>query len=294
MTNDMHYGKDYKVVPATSTKSGTFEKIAEDLWYQTIQIVNLCYVTNPIDNKWVLIDAGMPKSANNIIDHVTEKFGKDYPPAAIVLTHGHFDHVGGLVDLVKHWNVPVYAHEKELPYLRGEQAYPEPDTSVEGGMVAKMSKFFPTDPIELGDMVKPLPADGSVPYLEEWKWIHTPGHTPGHVSFWREKDQTLIVGDAFVTVKQENLYDVMVQNKEISGPPRYLTPDWKESQISVEKLRNLHPKLAITGHGLPMEGEDMTKNLDYLAKNFKKIAVPDHGRYVETDKGTGTVSQYRK
>ena len=50
-----------------------------------------------------------------------------------------------------------------------------------------------------------LPEDGSIPHLPDWEWIYTPGHSPGHVSFFREKDLTLIVGDAFVTVKQESL-----------------------------------------------------------------------------------------
>ena len=50
-------------------------------------------------------------------------------------------------------------------------------------------------------------------------------HTPGHISLFREKDRTLIAGDAFVTVKQEYLYKVITQEQEISGPPRYLTTD---------------------------------------------------------------------
>ena len=54
-----------------------------------------------------------------------------------------------------------------------------------------------------------LPSDGTVPHLPDFKWIHTPGHTPGHISLFREKDQALIVGDAFVTVKQEYLYKVL-------------------------------------------------------------------------------------
>lgn len=121
---------------------------------QTIQIVNLYYVNNPSDDEWVLVDAGMPKSANKIIDTVNENFSK--PPVAIVLTHGHFDHVGAIIELVDYWKIPVYAHEYELPYLQGELKYPEPDPTVEGGMVAKLSPLFPVEPINLGDKVQPL------------------------------------------------------------------------------------------------------------------------------------------
>ena len=49
-----------------------------------------------------------------------ERFGENNKPKAIVLTHGHFDHVGAVVDLVRKWDVPVYAHEAELPYLTAE------------------------------------------------------------------------------------------------------------------------------------------------------------------------------
>ncbi|PBB05526.1 MULTISPECIES: MBL fold metallo-hydrolase [Salimicrobium] len=283
MKDDIQYGEDYKNIPATSKESGRFGKLAENLWYHTVQIVNLCYVANVSNGGWVLIDAGMPNSSDDIINRAEETFGKDNPPEAIVLTHGHFDHVGSIVELVEYWNVPVYAHERELPFLRGEKAYMKPDSSVQGGAVAKLSGLFPKDPVDLGDKVYPLPQDGSVPFLEEWEWIHTPGHTPGHVSFFRKSDQALIAGDAFTTVKQENLMDVTMQKKDISGPPRYFTPDWKAAHTSVRRLRDLNPARAITGHGLPMENNELSKNLSYLADNFEEIAVPDYGRHVEDE-----------
>src|SRR5690606_34164201 len=110
-----------------------------------------------------------------------------------------------------------------------------PDPTVEGGMVAKMSSLFPKEPINLGKHVEPLPSDGSVPHMPGFRWIHTPGHSPGHVSFFRDSDRALIAGDAFVTVKQEYLYKVITQEQEISGPPRYFTTDWKAAKESVQK-----------------------------------------------------------
>src|SRR5690606_21003093 len=142
------------------------------------------------------------------------------------LTHGHFDHVGAIIDLIERWKVPVYAHQLELPFLTGKQDYPKPDATVEGGWVAKMSPLFPHEGIDISEHVSALPEDGTIPHMSGWKWIHTPGHTPGHVSIYRESDQVLIAGDAFVTVKQESLYKVLTQEQEISGPPRYLTTDW--------------------------------------------------------------------
>jgi glyoxylase-like metal-dependent hydrolase (beta-lactamase superfamily II) len=281
MDKEMNYGSDYKYIPATSIGSGVGMEVLSDLYCHTVQIVNILLVGDPETKDFVLVDAGMPDSANEIISATEERFGPNSRPKAIILTHGHFDHVGAIIELVNRWEVPVYAHELEMPFLTGQMSYPEPDSTVEGGMVAKMSPLFPNEAIDLGSHVEKLPSDGTVPHMQGFRWIHTPGHSPGHVSLFREKDRALIVGDAFVTVKQESLYKVFTQEQEISGPPRYLTTDWKASKQSVEKLKALKPSVAVTGHGLPMKGELLSKNLDKLVREFDRIAIPDYGKYVD-------------
>ncbi|MCT2536524.1 MBL fold metallo-hydrolase [Aquibacillus koreensis] len=282
MDKDMHYGDDYKFIPATSIGSGVGIEVLPDLFSYTVQIVNIMLVGATRD-AFVLVDAGMPNQAEEIIAAVEDRFGPDSRPKAIILTHGHFDHVGAIIELVRRWDVPVYAHELELPYLTGKKSYAEPDPTVEGGMVAKMSPLFPNEPIDLGSSIEKLPSDGSIPHMPDFKWVHTPGHTPGHVSLFREKDRALIVGDAFVTVKQDSLYKVLTQEQEINGPPRYLTTDWKAAKESVDKLEALKPSVAVTGHGKPMSGEQLTNSLAQLARDFDRIAVPDHGKYVDKD-----------
>ncbi|NIK12368.1 MBL fold metallo-hydrolase [Alkalibacillus almallahensis] len=282
MDNDMNYGDDYKYIPATSIGSGVGINVLPDLYSHTVQIVNIILVGNNKDD-FVLVDAGMPESADEIISVVEERFGSNSRPKAIILTHGHFDHVGALIELVEYWDVSVYAHELELPFLTGEKSYPEPDPSVEGGMVAKLSSMFPNEPVNLGNHVEKLPPDGSVPYMPGFNWVHTPGHTPGHISLYREDDRTLIVGDTFITVKQESLLKVLKQQQEISGPPRYLTPDWKAAKESVIKLQRLNPSVAITGHGYPMSGDLLAESLEKLVHDFDRIAVPDYGEYVNRD-----------
>lgn len=277
----MNYGDDYKYIPTTSIFSGEGLEVLPDLYYHTIQIVNICLVGNPSSNDFVLIDAGMPDSSEEIIRVVEERFGEGSKPKAIVLTHGHFDHVGGIIELIEKWSIPVYAHELELPYLTGKESYPEPDSSVEGGMVSKMSGYFPNEPIDISGHVQPLPKDGQIPYMPEWRWYHTPGHAPGHVSLFRESDHALIAGDAFITVKQEYLYDVLTQKKEISGPPRYLTTDWEAARHSVETLQKLNPSVAVVGHGVSMSGSDLTEHLNKLVQEFDEIAIPDYGRYLD-------------
>ncbi|EKU44897.1 hypothetical protein C518_0503 [Lysinibacillus fusiformis ZB2] len=276
----MNYGEDYKFIPATSVGSGVGIDILPDLYQYTIQIVNIVLYGEPQMKDFVLIDAGMPKSADEIISVVEERYGSKSRPKAIILTHGHFDHVGGIIELIEMWDVPVYAHRLEIPFLSGTQNYPEPDPTVNNGLVAKMSPIFPNEAINLGGNLKVLPSDGSVPFMAGFQWIHTPGHSPGHISLFRERDKVLIAGDAFVTVKQESLYKVITQTKEISGPPQYFTTDWLAARASIEKLAILKPSVAITGHGLPMKGEELTSNLKKLVDDFDQIALPKQGKYL--------------
>ncbi|MBE1446952.1 MBL fold metallo-hydrolase [Paenibacillus sp. OAS669] len=279
---EMTYGTDYKYIPMTSIGSGSDTEVAPDVWCHTIQIVNIVMIGSPEQQRFVLIDAGMPGSAEAIIAAVENRFGSKHRPEAIILTHGHFDHVGAIIELAEHWKeIPIYANELELPFLTGQQSYPAPDPTVEGGLVAKMSFLFPNTPIDLGECVRPLPANGVVPHLPEFRWIHTPGHAPGHVSFFRESDRTLIAGDAFVTVRQDSLYKVLMQEPEVHGPPRYLTTDWKAAKESVLALQHLQPSAAVTGHGEPMRGEALTNGLKALADHFDQLAVPDYGNYVQ-------------
>jgi glyoxylase-like metal-dependent hydrolase (beta-lactamase superfamily II) len=280
MRKEMHQSNDNKFIPMTSISAGKGVEIRPDVYYYTNQIVNVIFVGDPAGREWILIDAGMPKSGSKIMEVAKERFPNNDRPSAIILTHGHFDHVGGIVHLIEQWETPVYAHPLEFPFLTGRRPYPEPDTTVEGGLLAKISSIYPHQPIDISPALVELPADGSLPGLPGWRWIHTPGHSPGHVSFFREQDKTLIAGDAFVTVKADSLYKVLVQKKEINGPPRYLTTDWQQAWDSVKKLEALQPEIAITGHGSVMSGEELHNGLALLARDFDRLAIPDYGKYV--------------
>lgn len=255
-------------------------QVAPGVWGKKIVFVNIYMVSVDADN-WVLIDAGLKGSAYGIINMATALFGKNNPPKAIILTHGHFDHVGALKDLLEHWTeVKVYAHLLEMPYLTGISSYPPPDPMVGGGLMSLLSFVYPKNPIDLGKRVQPLQTYEQLPYLNNWSYVHTPGHSPGHISLFREQDRLLIAGDAFVTTKQESAFSVMTQKKELSGPPKYFTTDWDAAALSVIKLKKLNPSIAATGHGKVMSGQELKQSLSKLASNFERLAVPRYGRYV--------------
>jgi glyoxylase-like metal-dependent hydrolase (beta-lactamase superfamily II) len=215
---------------------------------------------------------GVMGTASSILAAAHERFGAKSLPAAIVMTHGHFDHVGALEELASRWEAPIYSHDMELPYLDGRSSYPPPDPSVGGGLMSTLSRFYPRGPIDLSRWLHVLPPDGSFPVMEGWRWIATPGHSPGHVSFWRQSDRTLIVGDAFVTTAQESAYAVATQRPEMHGTPMYYTPDWESARKSVECLARLEPELVVTGHGPAMQGPSMRTALRTLARDFEQVA----------------------
>ena len=261
---------------------GTHE-VAPDLAYKRLAIVNVVFYGAPGagDRNWVLIDAGVGGTTGLIIGAAEERFGAGVRPAAIVLTHGHFDHVGVLEALAERWDAPVYAHELELPYLDGRASYPPPDPSVGGGLMSALSRFYPRGPVNVGGRLQALPADGGVPPMPGWRWVHAPGHTPGQVALWREGDRALIAADAFITTRQESAYAALTQEPEMHGPPMYYTQDWQNARASVERLAALEPEIVVPGHGRAMRGEPMRVALRTLARDFDRVAVPEHGRYVQ-------------
>jgi len=272
---------------------GTHE-VTPDIAYQRLAIVNVAYIGERGTGNWVLVDAGLFGTARLIRSAAQARFGAGARPAAIVLTHGHFDHVGVLETLAAEWDVPVVAHELEAPYLTGGASYPPPDPGVGGGLMARLSPLYPRAPVDVGDRLTLLPPDGTVPFMPGWRWLHTPGHTPGHVSFWREADRALIVGDAFVTTGQESAYEVAVQEPEMHGPPTYFTTDWQAAGRSVRTLAALEPEVVITGHGRAMAGAAMRAALGELARNFEAVAVPKGGKYVEQPARAEDGSSYRR
>jgi glyoxylase-like metal-dependent hydrolase (beta-lactamase superfamily II) len=261
-------------------KIGSLYEIAPDIAGLRHLIANVFFIGEPGSDEWTLVDAGLAGAAAPILRAVAKRFGANARPKQILLTHGHFDHVGALRTLADLWRVDVFAHQMEMPYLTGRSSYPPPDPTVGGGAMAWLSGFYPKRPIDLAARVRPLPTDGSVPGFSEWRWIHTPGHTPGHVSFFRQRDRALIAGDAFVTTRQESALAVMQQRPELNGPPAYFTPDWRAARESVQHLAGLNPEIVATGHGVPLRGERMRQELHELATNFDAIARPTHGRYV--------------
>ena len=231
------------------------------------------YTIDAGDGRWFLVDTGLPGTAQRTRSICDAHFGRS--PEAILLTHAHFDHAGGAAALAEHWDVPIFVHERERPYVNGQSDYP-PQDPTPGGAICFLSRFFPRGGRDLGERVRTLPGDGSIPGLSGWRWVFTPGHTAGHVAFFRESDRTLVAGDVLATVDLDSWVSQVWRTRELSRSPTPFTPDWPAIRASLHRLTGLGPTTIAAGHGLPMTGEAMYRALVAFAD---RPQAPRVGRY---------------
>ncbi len=99
------------------------EKVSEHIWSLKTWMLIPIHVWIVADEEGLtLVDAGMPMMAKGIMKYMNQL--EAGPLRRILLTHGHSDHVGALKSILSETNVPVYAHEIEIPYMEGELIYP--------------------------------------------------------------------------------------------------------------------------------------------------------------------------
>lgn len=148
------------------------------LWMQPLgPIQTNGYVLSNDKGEGIIIDPGMNPAS--MIAHV-----KDLDIVAILLTHAHFDHIGGLEEVREATKAPVYIHDLEQDWLLDA----DKNGSTRWPMV--------TDPIVCQPRNQAL-SDGQILELVGFslKVLHTPGHSPGSVSFYFEKENILLAGD---------------------------------------------------------------------------------------------------
>jgi glyoxylase-like metal-dependent hydrolase (beta-lactamase superfamily II) len=179
----------------------------------------------------ILIDAGIRSSAKTILKSLTGK-----PVATHVLTHAHADHQGSSKEICEHLNIPLWCSSLEKPQAESGNVtieYPR-----QNHVITKFQKQY-----WAGAGYKVSSTLRENDRIGDFTVVETPGHSSGHVSFFREKDGLIIVGDALVNM---NLLTTFVGLHE---PPSLFTSDREANIKSIRKLAALHPKILCFGHG---------------------------------------------
>ncbi|MCR2805868.1 MBL fold metallo-hydrolase [Paenibacillus soyae] len=172
----------------------------------------------------ILVDTGIPGQLDLIRKRLAEESIPLERLTKIIITHQDRDHIGSLPELlgVLGDRVQVLAHETAIPYITGEVP------------LIKSKALAPSLPVP----VTPLQDGDVLPYAGGIRVIHTPGHTPDHISLYHEPSKTLITGDALTSG------DGVLQ----SFDPKF-TADASMAIQSVRKLLELDIERVIAYHG---------------------------------------------
>lgn len=179
----------------------------------------------------VLIDAGIRSSANRILTAL-----KDKTITKHVLTHAHADHQGSSKMICETLNIPLFCSELEQP--AAENGNVTFEYSNPNHFISKFQKKFWAGK---GYLVSNTLKEGD--QVGGFTVIETPGHSRGHLSFFREFDGLLIVGDVLTNM---NLLTTKVGLHE---PPTLFTANKEINRKSIQKLASLKPKILCFGHG---------------------------------------------
>ena len=179
----------------------------------------------------VVVDAGAKVNAQRLI-----KALHGHAVGAHALTHAHPDHAGGTRRLVEAFDVPVWVGERDRDAVQTGRP-PAPETWAQPA-VARFGGF------EAVSVARSLREGDDLGH--GFTVLETPGHSDGHVAFWRERDRTLVLGDVFFNLNP------LTTVPGLREPPRILTRDPPRNRESARRLAALEPELALFGHGPPL------------------------------------------
>ncbi|MEH0153462.1 MBL fold metallo-hydrolase [Limibacter armeniacum] len=184
----------------------------------------------------VLIDSGSRQSFPKIV-----KALKNKKLSAHALTHAHPDHQGSSKEVCEVYNVPLWCGGKDAEAMEtGDYTDMIPKNNI-SSFVDKQFRG-PAHPVD-----KQLQEGDEV---AGFTVLDVPGHSPGHVAYWREKDGVLILGDVL-----RNMNYATTLSK-LAEPPKVFTPDPEQNRKSILKIAELKPKLITFGHGAPLTDMD--------------------------------------
>jgi glyoxylase-like metal-dependent hydrolase (beta-lactamase superfamily II) len=194
-----------------------------------------------------LIDMGTPGNAEKILGAVTQLGYGPKDVKRLIVTHADIDHVGSLKALKRATGAPIACHTVERALL----AHPERRGPAKTPLGLAIRPLFALVQLMPAFRVEPILPDemyvdgDKLP--EGFTLIHTPGHTPGHISLLHAEKRFLIAGDALNR-----------RGGVLAAPPPLFTPDVENAHRSIWKLWKKYGEeydTLVFGHGDPLQGD---------------------------------------
>ncbi len=185
------------------------------------------------DTSVTLVDAGTPFASRRLLDGLLSIGKHPRDIRRVVLTHSHYDHAGSAARIARGTGARVIVHSDDAPFARsGTPPTPDRRYVVTRLFGIPVNQAFPA--MDVGEEV----ADGDVlPVAGGLRVVHTPGHTPGHMSLLHEPTGILVTGDTIMNVAG------------LRGLPAYVTHDFPMYQETRHVLGELEYSMAAFTHG---------------------------------------------
>jgi glyoxylase-like metal-dependent hydrolase (beta-lactamase superfamily II) len=225
-------------------------RIEDGIWQISLAWSNAWVLWEGGDGEATLIDTGLQEDRDALRAGL-QQIGIDEAQVSVVLlTHAHCDHAGSAAYFAGH-TAAVKLHENEAPFLGLPRRTYIPPSS------ALLLRPHTALAFAIGEARYPVEriAQGLVTLTSEetieapggtLRVVPSPGHTPGHIAFFRERDGVLFSGDAAMNI---------IPIKRVVGlslPIRFLSSDWEQGKASARRLADLAPRLLLSGHGPPL------------------------------------------
>jgi hydroxyacylglutathione hydrolase len=193
----------------------------------------------------VLIDAATRRAEGRIMRQIAGR-----AVTAHALTHAHPDHQGSSHAICERLGIPLWCGQGDVPAMETPGGVAGANPPTWATFVQRRFWVGPAHPVARALVEGEEVAGFTV--------LETPGHSSGHVSYWRESDRVLIVGDVLTNV------NVMTGLPGLHEPLAAFTPDPPRNRASARRLAELRPRLACFGHGPPLT--DPGRLADFAAR----------------------------
>ncbi len=223
------------------------QRVADGVW---LLQGRPAYAINVYIAGTTLFDAGTRWARRRILRQL-----HDQQLTLVALTHCHPDHQGAAHALCNHFHIPLACHQADVPAAEGQAPM------LPRNWIIRMGERFWAGPPH---RVERVLRDGD--QVADFRVVHAPGHTPGHVIYFRESDRLAIAGDVLANI------NFLTGQVGLRQPPKFFSDDPAQNLRSIQLLWELRPAIVCLGHGPPLYGPEALER--YMTALHAALARP--------------------